>query len=62
MVMIKQSQIASSYPVHLPYTRADLLSERAALQLSGADPTRLEDIDDILIEVDEGLIILMDEV
>lgn len=58
--MIKQDQIASSYPIHIPYTRAELLAERSALLASGADPARVEEINDILIDADEGLVILLD--
>jgi hypothetical protein len=60
--MINQTQIASSYPIHVPYTRAELLAERASLVASGLDPMRLEEIDDILTEADEGLVVLMDDV
>lgn len=57
--MIRQDQIASTYPIHLPYTRSQLLAERAGLLASGIDPSRVAEIDEVLADVDEGLIILL---
>lgn len=57
--MIRQDQIASSYPVHLPYTRAQLIAERTSLMASGSDPARVAEIDEILVDVDEGFIVLL---
>ena len=58
--MIRQDQITSSYPLHLPYTRAQLVTERASLLDSGLDPDRVTEINEILIDVDEGLIVLLE--
>ena len=56
--MIKQDVVASSYPIHVPFTRAELLSELSSLSASGADPQRAEEISELLVLADEGLVVL----
>lgn len=57
--MIKQDQIGSSYPVRLLITRVELLAEREALVISGLDPDRIVEIDEILADVEAGFVILL---
>jgi len=57
-MMIRQDQIASSYPIHLPFTRTALLTERAILVAGGTDPDRVAEIDDILADVEAGRAVL----
>lgn len=56
--MINQHQIASSYPIYLPFTLSELLAERDGLQVTGADLDRIAEIDDIIADAEAGLVVL----